>query len=44
MELLKDYDMSVLYKHRKANVVAGAISHITMGNVSHARIQEKPSE
>ena len=35
LELLKDYNMSVLYRHVKANVVAYALSPITMGCVSH---------
>lgn len=33
--MLKEYDMSVLYHPRKANVVADALSHMTMGSVSH---------
>ena len=35
LELLKDYDMSVLYHPEKANVVADALSRMTMGSVSH---------
>ena len=35
IELLKDYDMSVLYHPNKGNVVADALSRITMGSVSH---------
>ena len=35
LELLKDYDMSVLYHPDKANVVADARSRMTMGSVSH---------
>ena len=35
LELLKDYDMSVLYHLDKANVVADAVIRITMGSVSH---------
>ena len=31
---MKDYDMSVLYHPGKANVVADALSRMTMGNVS----------
>ena len=31
----KDYDMSVLYHHDKINVVADALSRMTMGSVSH---------
>ena len=32
--MLKNYDMSVIYHPGKANIVADAISHMTMGNVS----------
>ena len=35
LELLKDYDKSVLYHPGKANVVADDLSHITMISVSH---------
>ena len=35
LELLKDYEMSVLYHPDKANVVAEALSRMTMGSVSH---------
>ena len=35
VELLKDYDMSVLYHPGKAHVVADALSRMTMGIVSH---------
>ena len=34
-ELLKDYDMSVLYNPEKANFVVDSVSHMTMGSVSH---------
>ena len=34
-ELLKEYDMSVLYHPGKANVVADALSRMTMGSVFH---------
>ena len=33
--MLKDYNMSVLYHPDKANVVANALSRMTMGSVSH---------
>ena len=33
--MLKYYDMSVLYLPDKANVVADALSRMTMGSVSH---------
>ena len=35
LELLKDYDMNVLYHPGKANVVADALSRFSMGSVSH---------
>ena len=35
LELLKDYDMSVLYHPDKANIVVDALSRMTMGSVSH---------
>ena len=35
IELLKDYDMNVLYHPNKANVVVHALSRMTMGSVLH---------
>ena len=35
LELLKDYDMSVLYHPGNANVVVDALSRMTMGSVSY---------
>ena len=35
LELLKDYDMSVLYHPGKANVVADALSRVSMGSFSY---------
>ena len=35
LELLNYYDMSVLYHPDKSNVVVYALSHMTMGSVSH---------
>ena len=35
LELLKYYDLSVLYYPGKANVVVYALSRMTMGSVSH---------
>ena len=32
---MKDYDMNVLYHPGKANMVAGDLSHMIMGSVSH---------
>ncbi|WMV13443.1 hypothetical protein MTR67_006828 [Solanum verrucosum] len=34
LELLKDYDMSVLYHPEKANVVADSLSWLSMGSVA----------
>ena len=39
--MLKDYDMSVLYHYDKANVVADALSCMTMGGVSHIEESKK---
>nr|XP_009790178.1 PREDICTED: uncharacterized protein LOC104237686 [Nicotiana sylvestris] len=35
MELLKDYDCSILYNPEKANVVADALSRKSMGSMAH---------
>lgn len=35
LELLKDYDMSILYHPGKANVVADTLSRLSMESVSH---------
>ena len=40
-ELLKDYDMCVLYHPDKANVVVDVLSHMTMGSVSHVNKAKK---
>ncbi|WMV58815.1 hypothetical protein MTR67_052200 [Solanum verrucosum] len=42
VELLKDYDISVLYHPGKSNVVANALSRSSMGSVAH--IKEKKKE
>ena len=39
LEFLKDYDMSVHYHPRKANVVADALRRLSMGSVAH--VEEK---
>ena len=39
LEFLKDYDMSVHYHPGKANVVADALSRLSMGSVAH--VEEK---
>ena len=41
LELLKYYDMSVLYHLDKANVVVDALSRMTIGYVSHVEEGEK---
>ena len=41
LELLKDYDMSVLYHPNKANVFANSLSQMTMGSVSHVEESKK---
>ena len=41
LKLLKDYDMSVLYHPGKANVVADAISILSMGSVAHVEDEKK---
>ena len=35
LELLKDYDMNVHYHPGKANVVADALSRMSMGSTTH---------
>ena len=35
LEHLKNYDMNVLYHPKKANVVADALSRVSMGNVTN---------
>ena len=41
LELLKDYDMSVLYHPGKANVVADALSRLSMNSVYHVEHEKK---
>ena len=41
LELLKDYDMSVLYHPGKANVVADALSRLSMNSVTHIEEEKK---
>ena len=41
LEVLKYYDMSVLYHPNKTNVVANALSRLTMGSVSHVEEAKK---
>ncbi|PHT54216.1 Lignin-forming anionic peroxidase [Capsicum baccatum] len=41
LELLKDYDMSVIYHLGKANVVAETLSRLSMGSISHIKDSKK---
>ena len=41
LEFLKDYDMSVHYDPGKANVVADALSRLSMGSVAHVERKRK---
>ena len=43
MELLKDYDMNAHYHPGKANVVAYALSRMSMGSTSHVEDEKKES-
>ena len=45
LELLKDYDINVLYHPDKSNLVVDALSRMTMGSVSHiGEAKKRPSE
>jgi len=41
LELLKDYDMSILYHPGKANVVADALSRLSMGSTAHVEKEKR---
>ncbi|WMV33653.1 hypothetical protein MTR67_027038 [Solanum verrucosum] len=41
LELLKDYDMSILYHPGKANVVDDALSRLSMGSTTHFEEDKK---
>lgn len=41
LELLKDYDTSVLYHLSKAYVVADALSRLSIGSVAHNDYERK---
>ncbi len=41
LELLKDYDISVLYHPGKANIVADALSRLSIGSVAHVENHRK---
>ncbi|XP_017981007.1 PREDICTED: uncharacterized protein LOC108663032 [Theobroma cacao] len=42
MELLKDYDCTILYHPSKVNVVADALSRKSMGSLAHISIDMRP--
>ncbi|KAH0709554.1 hypothetical protein KY284_010981 [Solanum tuberosum] len=41
LELLKDYDMSILYHPGKANVVADALSRLSMSSTTHVEEEKR---
>ena len=41
LELLKDYDCTILYHPGKANVVADALSRKSMGSLAHIAVQKR---
>ena len=41
LDILKDYDMSVLYHPVKENVIADALIRMTMGSVAHVPMIRK---
>ena len=42
MELLKDYDCSILYHPSKVNVVADTLSKKSVGSLAYIRIERRP--
>jgi len=42
LELLKDYDIDILYHPGKANVVADALSRKSMGSLAHLEAYQSP--
>ena len=42
MELLKDYDCSILYHPGKANVIANALSRKSAGSLTHISTEMRP--
>ena len=41
MELLKDYDFTILYHPGKTNVVADALSRKSIGSLAHIAVQKR---
>ncbi len=39
--MFKDYNMSILYHLGKDNIVADALSRLSMGSVAHVEIDKK---
>ena len=42
MELLKDYDRTILYHLSKANIVADALSRKSIGSLAHIAVMRRP--
>jgi len=42
LELLKDYNIDILYHPGKANVVADALSRKSMGSLAHLEVYQRP--
>ena len=42
MELMKDYNCSILYHSGKANVVADVLSRKSVGSLVHFSIERRP--
>ena len=42
MELLKDYDCTIIYHSGKANVVADSLSRKSMGSLAHVSVHQSP--
>ena len=42
MEILKDYDCSILYHPGKANVVANVLSRKSAGSLAHISNERRP--
>ena len=42
MELLKDYDCSILYHPDKANVIVDALSRKSAGSLAHISTERRP--